>query len=223
MVRSKEKISIILFLFLGTFLFSQEKKKFFNTQNVLAKIIPNDKIDFWALIQNNYGKNEELKTSGTKKDYTPQFSGFNITPTEDSFYYIVYSKGGNTSYITEISGLRDFIGKVDNAEEAALSAVLDGYIIDEQFVDVAGNYYEDKTNYYLDLGKVTSKECPYEKKHFTLTVNKATAQISQVKENGTYIELYTKKCPNNPRLLKIEKKEEEPKDEPKKKPVKKRQ
>jgi hypothetical protein len=221
MVKGTGKISFILFFLIGVFAFSQEKKKFFNTQNVLTRIIPNDKIDFWALVQNNYGKNEELKISGTKKDYVPQFSGFNITPTEDSFYYIVYSKAGKINYITEISGLKDFIEKVDNAEEAALSAVLDGYLIDEQFVNIAGNYYEDKTNYYLDLGKVTSKECPYEKKHFTLTVNKATSQISNVKENGTYIELYTKKCPNNPRLLKIEKKEE-PKDEPKKKPVKKR-
>ncbi|KUJ57657.1 hypothetical protein [Chryseobacterium aquaticum] len=221
MIKSTTKISFTLFFLIGVLAFSQEKKKFFNTQNVLARIIPNDNIDFWALVRNNYGKNEELKTSGTKKDYVPQFSGFNITPTEDSFYYIVYSKGGKTDYITEIAGLKDFIGKIDNAEEASLSAVLEGYLIDEQFVNVAGNYYEDKTNYYLDLGKVTSKECPYEKKHFTLTVNKATSKISQVKENGTYIELYTKKCPNNPRLLKIEKKEE-PKDEPKKKPIRTR-
>ncbi|WP_258319596.1 hypothetical protein [Chryseobacterium chendengshani] len=212
---------MIFFLAIGTFIFSQEKKKNFITQNVLARIIPNDKIDFWALVQNNYGKNEEIKTSGAKKDYAPQSSGFNITPTEDSFYYIVYSKAGKLNYITEIAGLKDFIGKVDNVEEAALAKVLEGYVIDEQFAHVAGNYYEDKANYYLDLGKVTSKECPYEKKHFTVTVNKATSQISEVKENGTYIELYTKKCPNNPRLLKIEKKEE-PKDEPKKKPVRKR-
>lgn len=221
MIKSTRKFSFILFFLIGALAFSQEKKKFFNTQNVLTRIIPNDKIDFWVLVQNNYGKNAELKTSGVKKDYVPQFTGFNITPTEDSFYYIVYSKSGKINYITEIAGLKDFIGQIDNAEEAALSAVLDGYLIDEQFVHIAGNYYEDKTNYYLDLGKVTSKECPYEKKHFTLTVNKATSQISAVKENGTYIELYTKKCANNPRLLKIEKKEE-PKDEPKKKPVKKR-
>ena len=212
---------MIFFMVIGNFIFSQEQKKNFNTQNVLARIIPNDKVDFWALVQNNYGKNEEIKISGAKKDYVPQSSGFNVTPTEDSFYYIVYSKAGKLNYITEIGGLKDFIGKVDNVEEAALSQVLEGYVIDEQFAHVAGNYYEDKTNYYLDLGKVTSKECPYEKKHYTVTINKATPQISQVKENGTYIELYTKKCPNNPRLLKIEKKEE-PKDEPKKKPVRKR-
>lgn len=215
------RLSMIFILALGTLVFSQEKKRNFNIQNVLARIIPNEKIDFWVLVQNNYGKNEEIKISGAKKDYLPQSTGFNITPTEDSFYYIVYSKAGKLNYITEISGLKDFIGKADNVEEAALSQVLNGYVIDEQFAHVAGNYYEDKTNYYLDLGKVTSKECPYEKKHFTLTVNKSTSQVSEVKENGTYIELYTKNCPNNPRLLKIEKKEE-PKDEPKKKPVKKR-
>jgi len=187
----------------------------------LTKIVPNDKIDFWALVYNNYGRNEEIKTSGTKKDYIPQFSGFSLAPADESFYYVVYSKAGNLNYITEINGLKDLIGKIDNAEEAALSAVLDGYIIDEQFTDVAANYYEDSTNYYLDLGKVTSKECPYQKTHFTLTVNKVSGKISKVEDNGTYIELYTKKCPNNPRLLKIEKKEE-PQDEPKKKPSKKR-
>ena len=53
--------------------------------------------------------------------------------------------------------------------------------------------------------------------HYTITVNKSTGAIANVKDNGTYIELYNKKCKNNPRLLKIEKKEE-PKDEPQKTP-----
>lgn len=215
------RISLLFFLFLSTLAFSQEKKKFFNIHNVLLNIIPNHTVDSWTLVHNNYGKNEEIKTSGTKKEYVPQFAGFNIVPAEDSFYYIAYSKGGKVNYITALPDLKDFIGKVDNAEEAALLAVLEGFVIDEQFVDIAGNYYADKTNYYLDLGKVTSKECPYQKTHFTLTVNKASGAITQIKDNGTYIELYTKKCPNNPRLLKIEKKEE-PKDEPKKQPAKKR-
>lgn len=221
MVRYQNRIFLSVFLFLGIAVFSQTKKKFSSVEGVLARVIPNDKIDFWALIHNSYGKNREVRISGTKKDYVPQFSGFNLSPAEDSFYYIVYSTAGKLNYITEIKDLKDFLGKIDNADEAALSAVLDGYMIDEQFVDVAANYYEDKDNYYLDLGKVTSKECPYQKNHFTLTVNKSTGIVSNVKDNGTYIELYKKNCTNNPRLLKIEKKEE-PKDEPKKKPVKKR-
>jgi hypothetical protein len=55
-------------------------------------------------------------------------------------------------------------------------------------------------------------------KTFTLTISKSTGIITEAKDNGSYIELYNKKCTNNPRLLKIEKKEE-PKDEPKKKPT----
>lgn len=222
MKRYQNRIFLFSFLFLGMALFSQTKKKFSSIDHVLARIVPNDKVDFWALVHNSYGKNREIRTSGTKKDYMPQFSGFNLIPAEeDSFYYIVYSAGSTLYYITETKDLKDFLGKINNPEEAALSAVLDGYMIDEQFVDVAANYYEDKTNYYLDLGKVTSKECPYEKTHFTLTVNKSTGTLTNVKDNGTYIQLYNKKCANNPRLLKIEKKEE-PKDEPKKNPVKKR-
>lgn len=220
-MKSIIQINILFFLFLGSLFFSQEKKKFVNTQSVLAKINPNNKVDFWTLVHSDYGRDKEIVTSGSKKEFASQSSGFNIAPTDDSFYYIVYSKDGKFNYITELSGLKDFMGKIDNAEEAALSAVLDGYIIDEQFVDVAANYYEDKSNYYLDLGKVTSQVCPYQKTHYTLTVNKATGATTSVKDNGTYIEVFTKKCPNNPRLQKIEK-IEEPEVVPKKSAIKKR-
>lgn len=210
-----------MLMLISTAVFSQEKKKFASVQNVLAQIIPNDKYDFWVLVYNEYGKNKEIKTSGTKKDYLPQFAGFDLTPSEDSYFYIVNSKGGKIGYITELKELKTFIGSIDNAEEAALSAVLEGYIIDEEFVDLAANYHQDSKNYYLDLGKVVSQECPYQKKHFTLTVSKSSGKIEKTEDNGSYIELYNKKCKNNPRLLKIEK-QPEPKDDPKKQPAKRR-
>ncbi len=173
------------------------------------------------LIHSSYGKDQIVKQSGPKIDYTSQPSGFNVGVTEpDEFYYIVYASGGKTEHVTTLEGLKTFIGKIDDVEEAAIAAAVDGYMVDEEFKDLAGNYYDDKTNYYLGLGKLTSKECPYQKKHFTLTVNKASGNITDIKDNGSYIELYNKKCTNNPRLLKIEKKEE-PKDEPKK-PTRKR-
>ncbi|WP_326981493.1 hypothetical protein VUJ46_14740 [Chryseobacterium sp. MYb264] len=209
------KFTLFIFLIIGVLAYSQENKKFANISSVLNGIIPNERVDFWVLVHNEYGRNNEVRTSGKKKDYTPQTSGFNLFPSEDSFYYVVYSSGGNINYVTDFEGLRKFVGKIDNAEEAAIVATIDGYLIDEEFKDIAASYSEDKMNYYLDLGKLTSKECPYQKKHFTLTVNKAAGTIKDIKDNGTYIELYNKKCPNNPRLLKIEKKEE-PKNEPKK-------
>jgi hypothetical protein len=221
MIKITSKLIVFIFLILGVFSYSQEKKQFNSISTILQKIIPNDnKIGFWVLVYNQYAKDQEIKISGTKKEYTPQFSGFDLFPDEDSFYYIVYSKGTSINYITDLEELKQFVGKIDNVEEAAIISTIDGYMVDEEFKDVAGNYYEDGSNYYLDLGKLTSKECPYQKTHYTLTINKASGSITNVKDNGTYIELYNKKCANNPRLLKIEKKQE-PKDEPKK-PVKRK-
>jgi len=216
MIKTATRIIAFIFLLLGTLGYAQGKKiKFSSISNILQHVTPNDKIDSWVLVYNSYGKNQEIKKSGGKVEYTPQFSGFNLFPSETSFYYIAYSAGGKMNYITDLEGLRKFVGKIDNAEEAAILLTAGDYMVDEEFTDIAGNYYEDSSNYYLDLGKLTSKECPYQKTHYTLTVNKSTGVISSIKDNGTYIELYNKKCPNNPRLLKIQKKEE-PKDDPKK-------
>ncbi|SIQ11704.1 hypothetical protein SAMN05880574_1067 [Chryseobacterium sp. RU37D] len=220
MKKNKSKLIIFVFFLLGIFSFGQEKKQFLGIQNILQKITPNGKIDSWFLIYNSYGKDNVLVSSG-KKNYTPQSSGFDLFPDEDSFYYIVYSQAGKMNYITDLEGLKSFIGKIDNVEEAAINATIDGYFIDEEFKDMGGSYSEDQSNYYLDLGKLTSKECPYQKTHYTLTVNKSSGEIINIKDNGPYIELYYKKCTNNPRLLKLEKKEE-PKDEPKKKSTRRR-
>ncbi|WP_250252483.1 hypothetical protein [Chryseobacterium sp. Marseille-Q3244] len=208
-------LALLLFSILG---YAQEKKKFSGISNILQRIEPDAKVDPWVLVYNSYGKGEELKTSGGKLSYTPQFSGFNLFPNEDSFYYIAYSSGGKINYILDTETLKNFVGKIDNAQEAAIILASDGYMVDEEFKDLAGNYHEDQKNYYLDLGKLTSKECPYQKTHYTLTVNKTTGLVTNVKDNGTYIELYNKKCANNPRLLKVEKKEEPKKNEPQKTP-----
>ncbi|UZT96416.1 hypothetical protein ODZ84_14420 [Chryseobacterium fluminis] len=211
----KLKFPVLILMLSGVFLFSQEKMKFSGIPNILQRIEPNGKVDFWVLVYNSYGKDKEIKTSGSKKTYIPQFSGFDLFPSEDSFYYIAYSQAGKMNYVLDLPGLKTFIGKVDNVEEAAIDATIEGYFVDEEFKDMAGNYYEDKSNYYLELGKLTSTECPYQKTHYTLTVSKSSGNVTDVKDNGTYIELYNKKCTNNPRLLKLEKKNE-PKDEPKK-------
>ncbi len=218
MLKLITKFHVFVFLSLGILAYAQEKKQFSGVPELLQRIVPNMKTDSWVLIHKSYGRDEVLKKVGTVKDYTSPASGFNIgIAEEDEFYYIAYSAGGKTGYVTDLDGLKKFIGKADDVQEAAILAATDGYIIDEEFKDMAGNYYEDKSSYYLDLGKLTSTECPYQKKHYTLTVSKSSGTITGVKDNGAYIELYNKKCTNNPRLLKIEKKEE-PKDEPKKKP-----
>ncbi|WP_312902906.1 hypothetical protein [Chryseobacterium taichungense] len=224
MIRFRDQFNIFIFVLSGIFLHAQEKKQFPGISTILSKINPDTKTDSWILVHKSYGKDNILREAGAKKEYESQSSGFNIgIAEEDEFYYIVDFSSGKPEYITDLNALRKFVGKVDNIQDAAVFASTEGYIIDEEFRDLAANYYEDKSNYYLDLGKLTSKECPYQKKHFTLTIGKSTESISNVKDNGAYIELYNKKCTNNPRLLKLEQKEE-PKDEPKKskKPAKRR-
>jgi hypothetical protein len=215
MIKVILKFGIFSFLFLGIGLYAQEKKHFTGYSNILQGIVPNQRTDFWILVHNSYGKNKEVRIVGSKKDYVPQSSGFNLFPDENAFFYIVSSSGGKIEYITDLPALKKFIGKIDNIEEAAIMLTADGYFVDEEFNALAGNYAEDDANYYLELGKLTSKECPYQKKHFTLTVSKTKGEVTNEKDDGTYIELYNKKCTNNPRLLKIEKKEPQ-KDEPKK-------
>lgn len=216
MIKYKYRLVALICFLSGIALSAQEKKQFPNVSVVLQNIIPDVKNNSWILIHKSYGKDNMIKQSGEKKDFESQSLGFNIGIADgDSFYYIVDFSKGKPEYITDLMGLGKFVGKVDNIYDAAVFAATEGYIIDEEFRDLAANYYQDSTNYYLDLGKLTSKECPYQKKHFTLTIPKSGEKILNVKENGSYIELYNKKCTNNPRLLKLEKKEE-PKDEPKK-------
>jgi len=215
MVKLTYRIIAFICIVSGISLSAQEKKQFPNVSAVLQNIVPNTKTDSWILVHKSYGKDNMVKQS-TVKEYESQSSGFNIgIADEDAFYYIVDFSTGKPEYITDLTALRKFVGKVDNIYDAAVFAAAEGYIIDEEFRDLAANYYQDKSNYYLDLGKLTSTECPYQKKHFTLTIPKSGEKIINAKDNGSYIELYNKKCTNNPRLLKLEKKEE-PKDEPKK-------
>lgn len=215
MVKLTNRLVAFICIVSGITLSAQEKKQFPNVSAVLQNIVPNTKTDSWILVHKSYGKDNIIKQSGIK-EYETQSSGFNIgIADEDAFYYIVDFSTGKPEYITDLTALRKFVGKVDNIYDAAVFAATEGYIVDEEFRDLAANYYQDKSNYYLDLGKLTSTECPYQKKHFTLTIPKSGEKIINVKENGSYIELYNKKCTNNPRLLKLEKKEE-PKDEPKK-------
>lgn len=216
MIKFIFKFSVVIFMLSGVLSYAQQKKQFSSVASILQNITPNIRTDSWLLIQKSSGKDNIIKQSGVPKDYVSQNSGFNIGIAEEgNFYYIIYSSAGKTEYITDLEGLKKFVGKIDDVQDAAVFAATEGYIVDEDFKDVAGNYYEDISNYYLDLGKLISKECPYQKKHYTLTISKVTGTINFVKDNGSYIELYNKKCTNNPRLLKIEKKEE-PKDEPKK-------
>ncbi len=209
------KFLLIASLFISVLGISQEKKSFYSNETYLLKnMIPNDKVDFWCLIENKDGKTTELKIVGKKKDFEPQSSGFTFEH-GDSFLYIIYGKNGTLNYITKKEDLKSFIGKIDNLEEATLLQLLDGYQIDYEYKNIAGNYHEDANSYFFFFFLITSKECHFQKKHFTITIDKKMGTVSSIEDNGSYYEIYQKNCKNNPRLLKLKEKyeKENPKEE----------
>lgn len=201
-----KKTAIFTFLIFSGLAFSQQKEKvlLYNFENLLKKIVPNDRTDSWTLVYNEYARDKVLK-AGSNTGYLPQFSGFRMNPHDEGYYYIAASKGGNHTYIKDLDALRSFIGNIDNGEEAALAAITKGYLVDFEFKEYAANYRDAGNSYEVEVGRITSTECPLAKSHFILTVNKQTGEISEGNDLGRYSELYGKNCENNPHYAALEK------------------
>lgn len=187
-----KKYSLLFLLLFSAFGIAQEKKNFTSLDKIISAIEPSAKS--WALLKNT----EELINKGDFYDYQFQSEGFKLDPNEETFYYIAYSNGGKVNYITSLHELGKFIGKINNVEEAAIKAITEGYYIDLEFKDIAANYYQKNGNYFLEIGKITSLECPYQKRSYSLIINEVTGKITTAKENETYTEIYKKDCKNNP-------------------------
>lgn len=204
-----KKIITLASLFAAVTFHSQEKKVHLtNAENLLLKIIPEGKISSWTVIYHLEGKERTLQ-SENRLPFESQGKGFKLNPHGTGYYYIAYLKDGVMKYITDDSSLKAFIGRIDNGEEAALSALAHGYQIDFEFKDYAANY-QDKGSYLIvDAGKETSSECPLARTHYTMHVDKMTGAVSAEKDLGPYFELYGKECTNNPHYSALDKQMEE--------------
>ena len=199
----KSSLFFALFLFLN--IFGQEKKNFTNTESLLKGIQPDKSITSWQLISNEYSRSSLVKSYGNKIDFLPQTSGFQLIENPDQYYFIAYNKNGKTSYVTDKTELKNFIGKIDNAEEAAIIALFSGYFLDEEFLNLAGNYRQTPDSYIVELAKISSQKCPLSKSHYEISVNKKSGEITLVKDNGNYSEVYDKTCENNPHYSALQK------------------
>ena len=196
--------SLLLFGLIGSMSFAQQKVNFTSLPNIVKQIQPNEKFDNWAIYHVEDGHAAELKKMGTIVESEMPSEGLGLHPhAGTSYYYMAYSKAGKKYYVTTSEDLKKFVGKVDNPQEAAILAMLDGYFFDSEYKDYAGNYKEDAKNYYVELGLVTNTQCPLQKNHFIITVPKGGNSIEKVDDVGKYMELYMKSCKNNPRLLKL--------------------
>ena len=196
--------SLFIFFLLFANVFGQTKTNFADTESLLYEIKPDKSITSWMLIFNEYGRDKIIKSTKKMENYSPQESGFQLIKNEDQFYYIVYSEGNETKYITDFTGLKSFLGTIDNPQEAAIIGILEGYFLDSEFKNLAGNFISNKETFVVELGKITTTKCPLAKNSFELTIEKKSGKITSVKDNGVYNEVYDKTCANNPHNAVIE-------------------
>lgn len=199
-----KKLLVMPVLFLSALAFSQEKKHIVDASTLLKMSIPNDQTDGWMLIYNDQGNHRILKTSGYTDNFDRQISGFKFSEDDPGYYYIAYSKSGKWNYAKDFASLRNFVGTVDNVEEAGIEAMSQGYFFDTEFKDYSSNYRQDENNFYFEAAKVTSEACPYAKSNFALTVDKKTGKIIEEKDLGVYSKVFHKSCENNPHYKDLE-------------------
>ncbi len=192
-----KKLLVIPALLFAMQISAQEKKHIVDAYTLLKMITPNEKLDGWLLANNHNGENRILKTTGYTDNFDQQTTGFKFAE-DPGFYYIAYSKNGMWNYVRTMEELRTFVGTVDNAEEAGVEAMAEGYFFDTEYKDYSSNYRQDAENFYFEAAKVTSQACPYAKSNFALTVNKSTGKITAAENLGVYSEVYEKTCENNP-------------------------
>ncbi len=191
-----KKIVVFVLSFLFGLSFSQDKKLMGNLDHIIMNLEPN--VQQWMLVKNQEGKDKIIKNIGDIQNFEHQNKGIRLNLQDDDFYYIVYLDKGNIQYINSLEGLGTFIGKPNNVEELILKAVASGFFIDTEFLHLAGNYREDDQYYYVEMAKLTSKDCPIEKRNYRITFNKKTGDIVETEELKKYQEIYHKDCKNNP-------------------------
>ena len=184
---------------------AQAKTHIINTPLLFQSVKPNGNEQGWVVASGN----TILRSGGYTATYQPGAGGFSFESEPANEYNIAVLKDGAWRYITELSDLKGFIGAIDNADEASLTALVAGYFFDPEYKDYSSNYAQDAVNYYVEAAKITSVTCPLAKTNYRLTINKATGQITREENLGVYSEVYDKNCPNNPHHIELQKQIEE--------------
>ncbi|WP_294328561.1 hypothetical protein [uncultured Chryseobacterium sp.] len=153
-------------------------------------IIPDKKYEFWEVIRKYDSLREDIIYKN--KDWTnksrikvhSQDQGFFIECLLDwCFTYIMLLDDKKLRYINNEEDLRNFIGYVDNLQEALLIAGTYGFWFDKKD-PVGGTFREDKDYFYLYLAK--SESCPVSREAFFIKLNKKTRTFESQTKGGYY-------------------------------------
>lgn len=127
------------------------------------KIIPNENFEYWAYSTyfQRYGDQKVSRTilreggdTLAKKKITQKFEPYGIFQGGHPSYrcnYVTIIENQKVKYIRTDEELRNFIGKIDNLEEAILLAHSYGYLMDTELF--ASQYKKTENGYQLRLMK----------------------------------------------------------------------
>ncbi len=158
---------------------------------LIKSIVPNKKIVYWEYVRVRLGlkKGTEIRVKHSlgdsliKKKYNIDYPKKGLTRGEFiSYTFITYIDNEGVKYVTTEKGLIDFIGKIDNAKEAALiiSYKKDLWIDND---DIRGGAYKE-VKYGFELYMMKYYNCPIKKESFKVEID--TNGNFKYKSNGLY-------------------------------------
>ncbi len=158
-----------------------------NHDSLALHIVPDRPCAYWAYVR-SYGVDDDdppfysqgIKPAGLRFKMPNQGFFYGCIPGL-CFAYIGYVRDGGVGYVTTPKEYAQFIGKVDNLEEAVLLCLLDDRVmVDTEFKGAA--YKKTKDGYEFVLCKYTPCPQNFEAIHYTL--NGAT--ITKKESLGVY-------------------------------------
>ncbi|WP_374459577.1 hypothetical protein [Chryseobacterium taeanense] len=159
-----------------------------NPELLFPFIVPDKKYDYWSVLRNNPDPDKAVIYESQAPDFmtlndpAPEKGFFQKCLGEDCFSYLLACEKGKTKYFSTEQQLRNFIGTVDNLQEAILIANTYGYTVDTGNIS-GSSYTMDDKNIFLYLSKLANNA--KNKESFFIKINRKTGKI-EIKSNGTY-------------------------------------
>lgn len=190
-----KKLPFLLFFFILNFIYSQQSEnngfrklpEINNFVDLIKKINPNPNYKVWALVHYDFRTNEIIYQKGNqkitpKRTETDRYGFFACLPGGCYYYFYAINKNNKAEYILKGKELLNFLGKINNVEEALFIAMLYGYVIDNEYEK--GNIYKEfDDEFILYLSKISTS--PYYKKEAFIISVKKNGEVT-VKSDGVY-------------------------------------
>ena len=201
----------IVVMLLSLITYGQDRKvEIKNSEQIFNAILPDEDIKSYKIISKQYANEKIIKAKGDFF-HIPQFKGIKFHPSDEHYFYIAYQKGNELYYSTDLESLMTFMGTINTPQEAVLLAMSQGYFPDFEHHHFAGNYEMKNGEYFIELSKITSENCPYAKNNFLISVHALTREIKELKDISRYFVIYDKDCTNHPITEELKKQMEQAK------------